>query len=935
MVSNDAFEGDPCLQVFANSKEDDAIFGPYTTECSREHGGCYDVQMTTRTILPIEYSACMEAATSSALFQGGREYANEIGTPDDQVNRCEGTQLDRYKFNIAETPVPPETTWATTQSSTLAFSGYIDVEGNAYILGDGSANDDDGNGVWDKLLLNTSDSEDTAFQAKKIVGLYSSSNKEFLVLSTDNLLYRVRYESTNIYAINWTVSGISFEEVRFMNCSTDYPAFATLVFESDSTVLYILPSLSSSADFAFINPDGLEWSDAFADNDSIIAIDSGGNVYVYGDNEYAQLGLDPSVTDDYIDTLTKLDTSSFFGVPVKVVVSNRFNPVSFIITDTDSVYSAGRYTDGSAPPGLLGRKAYGSSGYSTFSRVKQKFTEISVGYDVVTAIHVDGTLWGWGRSNECSLGIEEFADTSGYTPTYTIVPITLSFNTSWKSTAARYSGINAINACSKFIGRSYIASNVNLGQIRTNNNFALADYYRTEFSTVLLGYGYAMYLDSDGNVYGAGTPPEYAVGSVFVNPVSEITYFPEFGMVRNMWVFDQGSAYVDSNGDFYITGGGVPRIDSPVSPSYGYHDYTHIPFTYEVIEVVCNQYGMMVRLSNNRVYSWGLNMYFCLAYNGDELGDPESPSWVGTPTQINGEYTTISLGHYHGGGISILGGLVMWGADIQSNTFGLFGTGNGPNTCYELKDEVSDSQLQPTFQVEYSIPTGISITDGPSSFSNIECFKQGTFVTVGESDTSYVIDGYRVNGPRWCSGDIWGTGVGLRNMLYEYTECWKYAGCWRPVLYSCWQSPDTGGYLLEFEEFLDDYFSVGGTPETSRIDHQIDPWPITNDSASYQYVQHYPVLFRKCPYVLHSAIVPASGADYTIDTFTSDDMVIINAWYVMDSDDDTLDYFDWDYDFIEITASNIVGATVYYILKYSENPTNTTDSAYYRAFEYV
>lgn len=922
MISEDAFEGTPCINTLTNVRdEDSSIFGPYLTGCAYAPAGCYDVELTTRKIQELEFSVCMQESGGAAWYSAG--HSSYYSTTHDGANPFEQIEVDtivRFAFTI-------------TGGDAI---GYIDDNNDIFISGA------TGFEIYNLLVSGTSN----YIEVKELVGIYDrdSTGPLLLVLSMDNYPYIL---STVNDAVQWGITGLPFGEMRIFTSDGTEEHGGSVVYESTPTIAYVQTNTFRDSIFhTFNHPIGKEWvfichRQVWGSGDlSVMLIDEDGTVYTYGLNVGGILGLDPTVFPT-INFLTELDTSSFFGNPVKVAIANGKRPVSFIITDTGLAYSAGQATDGRVWWGdegnghLLGRKPVVYADFDIpHRRISGKWREITTEFNKVYAIHEDGSLWGWGKTDDEYIGLESVSSSYIYGGVATEIPIALSFNTEWVSI---WKSTYAINSCTDFTGTPSIAANKALGQrgsVNTtgSNAFEIADYYRADMEKVALGNNFALYLDSDGYVYGGGSPTRNHCGSKFDNYFESIAYIPSFGTVRDIWAFSQGSAYVDDSGDFYISGDGVPRINAGVE-TYGYTDYTIIPFALEVMEVVCNQYGMMVRLSDNTVWAWGSNLYYCLGQTAHQPS-PLTPFWINTPTKILGEYQSISLGHWHGGGILIDGQLNMWGYDIASpDSLGLFGQGHSIGTSTTLKDSYADVQINSDLEVTRATPTNINISNGPDVFSEITCCREGTYVTVGKTDDSYVLDGYRVNGPRWVSGDVWGTGPdkddSARNLLFEYHESWKYSGYWRHILYDGWESACTLGYLLEFDEYIDSYFSVGGTPSSTVIDETVTVFGTGGEPTGYYSVNTTEsMLLRKCPYILHCARCTTVEL-YAIYAAYNNNFQFKDYWYVLDPGETVMPYISGNAVYQQISVSANGYGTFYYILEFTNgDPT----SAFYDAY---
>lgn len=195
------------------------------------------------------------------------------------------------------------------------------------------------------------------------------------------------------------------------------------------------------------------------------AIDQNGNLWMWGNNKYAQLG-DPFTHD------TEYWVGNYQSVPIKVLED-------VVSVSCGSEHTAAIKTDGSL--WMWGSDSYGQIGVggnvnskgdiftiqTTPKKVMDDVAAVSCGYRFTAAIKTDGSLWMWGDSYGGQLGIGRTGNTqtdSGYT--YQNVPIKVMDNVAAVSCGEDHTAII------KTDGSLWMCGNNVYGQLGNGQTFA-------------------------------------------------------------------------------------------------------------------------------------------------------------------------------------------------------------------------------------------------------------------------------------------------------------------------------------------------------------------------------------------------------------------------------------------------------------------------------
>ena len=171
---------------------------------------------------------------------------------------------------------------------------------------------------------------------------------------------------------------------------------------------------------------GSNWRQVSASNINVAAIKLDGTLWTWGQNSYGQLGIN-NVTSPICTPVT-----TFAGGTNWQQVSCGFNHISAVKTD-GTLWIWGRNNSGQ-----LGNNTASDRGtpIETFAG-GGNWKQVSCGFQYTVAIKTDGTLWGWGQNNNGQLAT--FSTSIRYTPVTTIAG-----GWDWKQVSAGYFQTTAI-----------------------------------------------------------------------------------------------------------------------------------------------------------------------------------------------------------------------------------------------------------------------------------------------------------------------------------------------------------------------------------------------------------------------------------------------------------------------------------------------------------
>ena len=272
---------------------------------------------------------------------------------------------------------------------------------------------------------------------------------------------------------------------------------------------------------------------------STVGINSDGNLYVWGSNEYGELGLG-----------YKNNTKVLY--PVRIGSNKIWKDIScgelfFLSLDSDGIiYAGGRNDQGQLGDTTLNdyssRKPIAVSLASPI--ILPSFISISAGRNFALAIDADGGLWSWGNNDGSQLG-DDYSRVDSTSPDRTGI------DTDWTTIAAGFRSSLAL----KSDGSLYSWGSGNtLGRANTTrSNIPTIISYPTNPSLTFtkisinnqFNESHAMALGSDGNIYtwgnmgswlanvnNDGSTPQYVPAMIYNNTLNQYTEIVQ----SNTWV---------------------------------------------------------------------------------------------------------------------------------------------------------------------------------------------------------------------------------------------------------------------------------------------------------------------------------------------------------------------------------------------------------------
>jgi hypothetical protein len=756
---------EPCMTVTENEMGNGAVLGPYVTTCAyaAEGRGCYDVQMTDRDVRTLEFSICMQSANAGGgtLFQYGKDYepaftyAFPAGVGTTSVNNCEPT----YLWNQAVTIEPPKNIVYSGGYSELCI-GYLSVSGVVYLRGRYITGSDSTTEMWKRCNQRVLEADDSTrdIVVTKILGFYGETGFA-LVLDEAAMPYMIETMGASPdedMGVPFYVEG-SHVALRFYRIAY-YDSGQVLCTEANPTVLLEVRLGSNvAAPVRLEHPNGLSWVDAcFTGTDgryslptyddtfgsSIMAVDTNGDLWAAGlITESMGIPYDlPGVVQG---------SNAAWFLPVLTKIPGLFDIVA-IDTFGEGIRTHVRDSTGTV---WAGGKKYTSTGLQDgvelLHRLPGRYSKVcNSGYNTVLGLHVDGTLWVWGRLRELTAGVISLD------AWYSSTPGMLSLDTDWTDISGHVQGCGAaIRTCSTgsvTVPYGTESDMYNMFFTQDDNNFI--GIATKGVKDVSVASRYALFVNPNNVILLDGIPSQGALGQY---ADSSTTYKqPMYNMppVQRVWAFTGGSAFLDMDGKFFITGDLIPVIGA--YDTYGYSSYVEVPFSSPVRECFLAGFqstsrGVIVHLNNGSVYVWGSNEHGRLGAGGVD--------WVEDVTALSGLYSFVSNDYDDTAAVSNIGSVYVWGTTLPWEA----------NTPTKIS------------------PVPINMSQGPQVFKEAHPAGGGLLLLVDEDDTNfaqYNADGFM--GPRWAVGDVWAYIASATGFSYAMSDGYTSLGDnWVPIIH--------------------------------------------------------------------------------------------------------------------------------------------------------
>jgi len=339
------------------------------------------------------------------------------------------------------------------------------------------------------------------------------------------------------------------------------------------------------------------WTQVASGQTHSVGIQSDGSLWVWGSQQYGQLGLNSS-------SLTGIST------PLQITSVSGWSQVFCGYSQTYGILSNGTfYAFGQDTVGQLGLGFSGSS-RSTPSTIlipayipQYNWTQISAGANHSLAVHSNGSLWSWGSNASGQLGLSDTISRS--------IPTQVGNLNIWTKATGGPSHSFAIQSNGTLWACGY-QSNGRLGNNSSNTN-SISTFTQigslSGWSQMTTGFAYSLGLQSNGTALacGYGNPGNLGLGSTG----SPIEFFPLL----------------------------VPA-NSPVS------NWT---------QVSCGYAHNLAIQSNGTLWTWGYNQFGQLGTS--DITNRGFPIQVGNLST----WTQISAGYNHSLGVQSDGTLWSWG----------------------------------------------------------------------------------------------------------------------------------------------------------------------------------------------------------------------------------------------------------------------------------
>jgi len=418
------------------------------------------------------------------------------------------------------------------------------------------------------------------------------------------------------------------------------------------------------------NIGGTDWANVSCGYLHSAAIKTDGTLWIWGNNQYGQLG-----NDSYYDTYSPITT---------IAGGTDWSEVSCGLRHTAAIKTDGTlWAWGDNSYGQLGTGYYISTSSPVMINSSVSWNNVSAFYYSTMATKTDGTLW------RCGLDAGYFNQAMPIMIEYTFLPVknslyTAGNNAIWISSFSNFGGGALTNNNAMWLW----GSNGNLsGQMGADSSLSYLGQYspvqpvgtdswaylsvslwrtaaiKTDGSLWLWGdAAYGSLGNNDGYTYGFGyghsysSPVEVSGGGnewkqVNVNNNSYTAAIKNDG---TLWTWGACGYGVLGHND-------LQNCSSPVQISGGGNNWEQIS--------TGGTFFMAAIKNDGTLWTWGQDYYGQLGINGSY------DSSVSSPVQISGggnDWAKVSSGYHHVGAIKTDGTLWMWGG----NTYGQLGTGD-------------------------------------------------------------------------------------------------------------------------------------------------------------------------------------------------------------------------------------------------------------------
>ena len=465
----------------------------------------------------------------------------------------------------------------------------------------------------------------------------------------------------------------------------------TTVNNAETTAEIVLGTSQSNPDYNFSTTG--EIVQVAAGDSHSAAVTKDGDLYMWGYNEYGQLGVYTNV-DKNAPVLINNSTTALPAKSVKYVALGYYH--SAAITKDGSLY-------------MWGRNNYGQLGDGTTTdrytpvKIMDNVSSVSLGGYHSAAITKDGSLYMWGYNYYEQLG--NGTTTDRYTP------IKIMVNVASVSLGSSHSA-----AITKD-GNLYMWGNNGYGQLGdgTTTKKTRPQRVASNVQSVKLGYNHTTVISKDGGLYtwgynyygqlGNGTTTDSSNPIKIMNDVVSCAggYNHTVALKKDGTVYTWGYNRYGQLGDGTTTDRTSPvtiqiydhtnvltssGIKHGIIPDNGNYSFESAG---EVIQVAADNSHSAAVTKDGDLYMWGYNNYGQLGVYTNV--DKNAPVLVNNSTTALPAKSVkyVALGYYHSAAITKDGSLYMWGR----NNYGQLGDGTTTDryTPVKIMDNVSSVSL--------------------------------------------------------------------------------------------------------------------------------------------------------------------------------------------------------------------------------------------------
>ena len=412
-----------------------------------------------------------------------------------------------------------------------------------------------------------------------------------------------------------------------------------------------------------------------------LLIDNSGQLWVWGQNNYGQLG---NGTNGFYDG-SDYDNSANKNIPTKIAERKIFTSVAAGLGHSLAIDNSGQlWTWGQNYYGQLGDGTGGNLDEDDYKNTPTKisegkiFTSVAACIGHILAIDNSGQLWAWGWNEYSQLG-------DGTTGGNKTTPTKIKEGTIFTSVAAGFFHSLAIdNSGQLWAWGSNSSGQVGDGTIENIKNTPTKIKEGTKFITVAAGWNHSLAIDNSGQLWTWGQNNDGQLGdgtSGEENNKNTPTKIKEGTKFTTVSAGVEHSLAIDNSGQLWVWGWN--RYSQLGDGTYKQKNTpTKIKKGTKFTTISAGSNHSLAIDNSGQLWAWGSNNY-------GQLGDGTIENIKNTPTKIKEgtKFTTVAAGWNHSLAIDNLGQLWTWG----KNDYGQVGDGtsgeeNNKNTPTKIAE---------------------------------------------------------------------------------------------------------------------------------------------------------------------------------------------------------------------------------------------------------